>query len=163
MIKAVKSFVAPTEFTGWHMFTIICMFFGTIITVNMILAFNAGSTWTGLVVKNTYVASQIFNEETEKLEQQRAMGWTSDLKYQDAQLRLQLTDNKGALITGANVSAKIGNPVHETNDHMVSFTQIGEFYVVENNLENGLWQIDLQVQTQDGLTWNKAVRLVVGG
>ena len=163
MIKAVKSFVAPTEFTGWHMFTIICMFFGTIITVNMILAFNAGSTWTGLVVKNTYVASQIFNEETEKLEQQRAMGWTSDLKYQDAQLRLQLTDSKGALITGANVSAKIGNPVHETNDHMVSFTQIGEFYVVENNLENGLWQIDLQVQTQDGLTWNKAVRLVVGG
>lgn len=163
MIKAVKSFVAPTEFTGWHMFTIICMFFGTIITVNMILAFNAGSTWTGLVVKNTYVASQIFNEETEKLEQQRALGWSSDLKYQDAQLRLQLTDNKGALITGANVYAKIGNPVHETNDHMVSFTQIGEFYVVENNLENGLWQIDLQVQTQDGLTWNKAVRLVVGG
>lgn len=163
MIKAVKSFVAPTEFTGWHMFTIICMFFGTIITVNMILAFNAGSTWTGLVVKNTYVASQIFNEETEKLEQQRALGWSSDLKYQDAQLRLQLTDNKGALITGANVYAKIGNPVHETNDHMVSFTQIGEFYVVENNLENGLWQIDLQVQTKDGLTWNKAVRLVVGG
>lgn len=163
MIKAVKSFVAPTEFTGWHMFTIICMFFGTIITVNMILAFNAGSTWTGLVVKNTYVASQIFNEETEKLEQQRALGWSSDLKYQDAQLRLKLTDNKGALISGANVSAKIGNPVHETNDHMVSFTQIGEFYVVENNLENGLWQIDLQVQTQDGLTWNKAVRLVVGG
>lgn len=163
MIKAVKSFVAPTEFTGWHMFTIICMFFGTIITVNMILAFNAGSTWTGLVVKNTYVASQIFNEETEKLEQQRALGWTSDLNYTDAQLRLKLTDNKGALITGANVSAKIGNPVHETNDHMVSFTQIGEFYVVENNLENGLWQIDLQVQTQDGLTWNKAVRLVVGG
>lgn len=163
MIKAVKSFVVPTEFTGWHMFTIICMFFGTIITVNMILAFNAGSTWTGLVVKNTYVASQIFNEETEKLEQQRALGWSSDLNYQDAQLRLKLTDNKGALISGANVSAKIGNPVHETNDHMVSFTQIGEFYVVENNLENGLWQIDLQVQTKDGLTWNKAVRLVVGG
>ena len=67
MIKAVKSFVAPTEFTGWHMFTIICMFFGTIITVNMILAFNAGSTWTGLVVKNTYVASQIFNEEQHKM------------------------------------------------------------------------------------------------
>lgn len=163
MIKAVKSFVAPTEFTGWHMFTIICMFFGTIITVNMILAFNAGSTWTGLVVKNTYVASQIFNEETEKLEQQRALGWSSDLNYTDAQLRLKLTDKNGALISGANVSAKIGNPVHETNDHMVSFTQIGEFYVVENNLENGLWQIDLQVQTQDGLTWNKAVRLVVGG
>ncbi|MEP2946762.1 MAG: FixH family protein [Lentilitoribacter sp.] len=163
MIKAVKSFVAPTEFTGWHMFTIICIFFGTIITVNMILAFNAGSTWTGLVVKNTYVASQIFNEETEKLEQQRALGWSSDLNYTDAQLRLKLTDNNGALISGANVSAKIGNPVHETNDHMVSFTQIGEFYVVENNLENGLWQIDLQVQTQDGLTWNKAVRLVVGG
>lgn len=163
MIKAVKSFVAPTEFTGWHMFTIICMFFGTIITVNMILAFNAGSTWTGLVVKNTYVASQIFNEETEKLEQQRALGWSSELNYTDAQLRLKLTDKNGALISGANVSAKIGNPVHETNDHMVSFTQIGEFYVVENNLENGLWQIDLQVQTQDGLTWNKAVRLVVGG
>lgn len=163
MIKAVKSFVAPTEFTGWHMFTIICMFFGTIITVNMILAFNAGSTWTGLVVKNTYVASQIFNEETEKLEQQRALGWSSHLEYKDDQLRLMLTDNNGALITGAKITAKVGNPVHETNDHIVSFTQIGEFYVVENTLETGLWQIDLKVKAKDGLTWNKAVRLVVGG
>lgn len=162
MIKAVKSFVAPTEFTGWHMFTIICMFFGTIITVNMILAYNAGSTWTGLVVKNTYVASQIFNEETEKLEQQRAMGWSSDLQYKDEQLLVKLINAEGALISEAIVSAKIGNPVHESNDHVVSFNQIGDFYVVDNNLEDGLWQIDLQVQTRDGLSWNKSIRLVVG-
>lgn len=163
MIKAVRSFVSPAEFTGWHMFTIICMFFGTIITVNMILAFNAGSTWTGLVVKNTYVASQIFNEETEKLEHQRAMGWTSNLIYQDAQLRVQLTDSNGALIKDANVSAKVGNPVHETNDHLVSFTQIGDYYVVESELQNGLWQVDLKVQTTDGVAWSKAIRLEVEG
>ena len=51
----------PFTFTGWHMLAIMLAFFGTIITVNFTMAYLATSTWSGLVVKNTYVASQQFN------------------------------------------------------------------------------------------------------
>lgn len=162
MIKAIKSFISPTEFTGYHMFAIICMFFGTIISVNMVLAYNAGATWTGLVVKNTYVASQFFNEKTKILEQQQALGWTSDVTYTDGQIRITLTDQDGAFIQSAALSAKIGHPAHESNDHKVSFTQIGELYVAETDLSGGLWQIDLSVLAQNGQAWNKSTRLVIG-
>ena len=46
------------EFTGWHMAITMIAFFGVIISVNLTMAILASSTWTGLIVKNGYVASQ---------------------------------------------------------------------------------------------------------
>src|SRR5690606_31679205 len=48
-------------FTGWHMFGAMVLFFGVIISVNLYMAWQATHTWSGLVVKNTYIASQEFN------------------------------------------------------------------------------------------------------
>ena len=59
----------PFTFTGWHMLAIMLAFFGTIITVNFTMAYLATSSWSGLVVKNTYVASQQFNGKTEAIRQ----------------------------------------------------------------------------------------------
>jgi nitrogen fixation protein FixH len=51
------------EFTGRHMLMIMLAFFGVIITVNVVMARFAMTSWTGLVVENSYVASQQFNEK----------------------------------------------------------------------------------------------------
>ena len=53
----------PAEFTGRHMLAIMLAFFGVIIAVNLVMATLASKSWTGLVVKNTYVASQQFNRK----------------------------------------------------------------------------------------------------
>ena len=53
-MKLLKNFFAPEEFTGWHMVGVMCLFFGTIISVNLYLAYQANHSWTGLVVKNSY-------------------------------------------------------------------------------------------------------------
>ena len=73
MLKAVFK---PAQFTGWHMAGVLCLFFGTIIAVNMVLAVNASTTWTGLVVKNSYVASQHYNETLAAAARQAKRGWT---------------------------------------------------------------------------------------
>lgn len=52
----------PKEFTGRHMLAIMLAFFGVIIAVNGVMATFATRSWSGLVVENTYVASQQFNE-----------------------------------------------------------------------------------------------------
>ena len=49
------------EFTGRHMAIIMVAFFGVIIAVNLTMATLASRSWTGLVVKNSYVESQKFN------------------------------------------------------------------------------------------------------
>ncbi len=49
--------------TGWHVFVMFGFGFGTIIAVNLTLAFNAVRTFPGLEVKNAYVASQGFDAD----------------------------------------------------------------------------------------------------
>ena len=51
------------EIKGWHVFTGFALAFGVIIAVNLTLAFQAVRTFPGLEVKNSYVASQSFEQE----------------------------------------------------------------------------------------------------
>ncbi|WP_421718486.1 FixH family protein [Algiphilus sp.] len=73
---------APNPFTGWHFLAIILAFFCVIISVNLFMAWNATNSWTGLVVKNSYVASQHFNEVTAEKRRQLAMGWKGGARIQ---------------------------------------------------------------------------------
>jgi nitrogen fixation protein FixH len=57
-------------FTGWHMLAIMVAFFGVVISVNMLMAYYANTSWSGILAKNTYVASQDFNAKAEE-----ARGW----------------------------------------------------------------------------------------
>ena len=52
-------------FSGRHMLLTMLAFFGVIIGVNLTMAWFARSSWTGLVVENSYVASQEFNAKME--------------------------------------------------------------------------------------------------
>ena len=63
------------EFTGWHMAGVMFLFFGTIISVNLVMAYFATSSWSGLVVKNSYVESQRFNGVTAERQAMLDMGW----------------------------------------------------------------------------------------
>ncbi|TIU14500.1 MAG: cytochrome oxidase, partial [Mesorhizobium sp.] len=69
----------PREFTGRHMLATILAFFGVVIAVNLTMATFASTSWTGLVVENTYVASQQFNRKAEEGRAQAALGWTGKL------------------------------------------------------------------------------------
>ena len=54
--------MAERKFTGKHALAVFVGAFGVIIAVNLVLAYNAVKTFPGLEVKNSYVASQEFNE-----------------------------------------------------------------------------------------------------
>ena len=49
--------------TGWHVLAMFVAFFGVIIAVNLTLAWQAISTFPGLEVENSYVASQTFDAD----------------------------------------------------------------------------------------------------
>ncbi|WP_370272721.1 FixH family protein, partial [Pseudooceanicola nitratireducens] len=58
---------------GWHVLAGFTAAFGIIITVNLVMATQAIRTFPGLEVKNSYVASQEFDD---RRAEQQALGWT---------------------------------------------------------------------------------------
>lgn len=149
------------QFTGFHMILVMGAFFGTIITVNMIMAWNATQSWTGLVVKNSYVASQHFNEVTAQKKAQAALGWRASIDYQNQQMTVTLTDNTGATIQNAIVTAALGRPAHEQLDRTLQFSETtGGTYSVDEALEPGLWQADFTATDAKGVVWTKSYRFI---
>lgn len=157
-MRFAKAILSPKQFTGFHMFGILVLFFGTIITVNMILAYNAGTTWTGLVVKNTYVESQKFNERTEVFKKQAAFGWQYDIGYHKNEFSVSLRDSFSAPIKNAIVVAEIGRPVQEGEDRTLQLVEIDGRYVVDAELAPGLWRARIKVIGPLGEEWQRTTR-----
>ncbi len=133
---------ASGTFTGRHMLIIMVAFFGVIIAVNVTMAVLAGRSWTGLVVKNSYVASQHFNEQLEEAKRQRARGWRSEVRYEDGALAFKLRDRNGKPVALANVSAVIGRPASEQHDRVIGLETIGAGdYRGSTVLGPGHWQV----------------------
>ena len=67
---------APRKpFTGRHMAAVMVGGFSVIVGVNLFMAWQASSTFGGVVVENSYVASQHFNRWLDQAAQARALGW----------------------------------------------------------------------------------------
>jgi nitrogen fixation protein FixH len=98
------------RFTGKHMFLIMAAFFGTIIAVNGFMAYKASNSWTGLIVKNGYVASQDFNAKVEEARRQSARGWTGDISYGSGKVSLTLADKTGRPVQLTNGTSRSWPP-----------------------------------------------------
>ncbi|HUD29953.1 MAG TPA: FixH family protein [Novosphingobium sp.] len=72
---------APRKpFNGRHMAAILVAGFGVVIAVNFTMAGLASSTFGGVVVENSYVASQHFNRWLDEADKEKALGWSVDAR-----------------------------------------------------------------------------------
>lgn len=78
------------EIKGWHVATIFVLAFSVIISVNLVLAFNAVRTFPGLEVSNSYVASQTFDKDREA---QLALNWDVSAKLEGNKLTLTILED----------------------------------------------------------------------
>ena len=98
------------QFTGKHMLAILVAFFGVIIAVNLTMAFFANSTWSGLIVKNGYVASQSFGKDLERARTQDALGWTVTMKHAADSVTLTFADRNQQKLAGLTVTGQRRRP-----------------------------------------------------
>lgn len=110
----------PREFTGRHMLVSIVAFFAVVIGVNVTMATLAEKSWTGLVVENTYVASQQFNEEARKGRAQAALGWTGKLTIAAGEVRYSLADKQGKAVPLRGVRMLFRHPAYEAADETLT-------------------------------------------
>jgi nitrogen fixation protein FixH len=146
--------------TGFHVLAAMVCFFGVIIAVNLTMAYFAGASWTGLEVKNSYVASQDYNKKLAAVERQRALGWTSRLTVADQRVVLELTDANSDAIVGAEVEAQLKRPVQESADVALDFVEsrLG-VYSAQLPPRIGLWDVDFTVKVHSGETYRRIVRV----
>lgn len=67
------------HFTGWHFTAIMVAGFGIVVAVNLLMASLAVGSFGGVVVENSYVASQNYNRWLAEAARANTLGWRADI------------------------------------------------------------------------------------
>lgn len=133
------------EFTGRHMVFVSLGFFGVIISVNIGMAVVASTSWTGLVVKNSYVASQEFEERRLAHEAQRAAGWSAVFTHEGGRATLRVVDGAGVAVDLGEVQLTVNRPVGGHDDQLLELErQADGTYASGLVLPSGIWDAHLE-------------------
>lgn len=141
------------EIKGWHVLMGFCTMFGIIITVNMVLAYNAVATFPGLEVKNSYVASQKFDREKYP---QLALGWEVDAVLEPGTLRLTILED-GQAIGPLIERATLGLATRVHADEELEFTFDGTALVAPTEHTGGNLNLRLAARAADGTLFQQRV------
>jgi nitrogen fixation protein FixH len=158
----MRSATAPREFTGRHMLASILAFFGVIIAVNLTMAYFANSTWSGLVVANSYIASQSFDDDLARARAQDAMGWTVEVSHETNRVKVSFADRNNAPLAGMTVTGKLRRPTTDRQDQALAFvSENAGLYMAEAALAKGVWDVEIIAAGAEGETYRKTYRLFV--
>lgn len=151
-------------FTGRHMALIMCAFFGVVISVNLFMAWNASSSWSGLVVPNTYVASQQFNG---KVAQQRAIAATGvegRLSVEDGVVTFRISHPQKGPVDVEAVSVNFLRPVGTGQDFTIDLqrTESG-VYSARHEVRPGQWIAAIKATNGEQVIVHEANRFYVVG
>lgn len=152
----------PGQFTGTHMAFIMVAFFAVIIAVNLLMANFATRSWTGLVVKNSYVASQGFNDVVAAKRRQDAMGWRGEYAMSGGSVSYRISGRSGDPAAVNSIELTFRRPTFEADDHTValSLRSPGEFGA-EHRLADGTWVINVSADAGTDVPWHDSFRVIV--
>ncbi len=150
------------EFTGRHMLIVVVSFFAVVIGVNMVLVYYANSSWSGLVVPNTYVASQHFDDDVAAQKAMQAKGWVSTLDAGSGRIAYKLADASGSPVGADEVVLSFQRPVSESEDRVVHL-QMGQtgYFEAPSDLGTGQWVVRVEVMSDGEVLYHESRRLIV--
>lgn len=149
-------------FTGWHMLGIMFAFFGVIISVNFVMAYVAVKSWSGLVVSNSYVASQEFNEKAISGKQQAALGWKITTTYAEGQFTMMLTDHQGQPVYVKSAIADFKRPVGDVDDTKLQLIPAEKGILkAKAHLADGAWILEINADAGLEDSYRHIIRVLI--
>lgn len=142
--------------TGRKVLAIFMLMFGTIIAVNLTLAFNAVRTFPGLEVKNSYVASQKFDAQRAA---QEGLGWEVAAYVEAGDLILDLRHADGTPVAEAEITSVLGRATNVADDIVPAFAFDGAVWRAPVTLAPGNWDLRLEAVAPDGTLFQKRLKL----
>lgn len=152
---------AEGQFTGRHLLFIMLAFFAVVIAVNVAMASLAGSSWTGFVVKNSYIASQEFNAKVAAARAQDALGWKARLEVREGLASLAMTDARGRPVFARAARLVWRSPATDRLDRTVTLSPSGARMEGPVDVPDGQWVVEIEVDPQQGPTWRDTLRMYV--
>lgn len=153
---------SPREFTGYHMLALILAFFGVIIAVNLTMATLARTSWTGLVVQNTYVASQQFNRKAEEGRAQAALHWRGRLTLANGTVRYDLADAAGKAVLPSAVKVAFRHPAYDAQDRVIDLVrQPDGSFSARQDVRDGVWIVEVDADTGRERPYRQVRRVIV--
>lgn len=150
------------EITGRKVLFFTVGAFGVIITVNLVMAYQAVSTFPGLEVQNSYVASQNFDDARTA---QLALGWTMTPDYDpvDKRLFLDFKQPDGGPAQLSDLSVLVGRTTEAREDQRPEFIYAAGLWTAPLDLAPGRWLLRVSAKAEDGTLFSQRVRLFVKG
>lgn len=138
------------RFNGRHMAAILVVFFGIVIVVNFYMAHLARATFAGVVVKNSYVASQNFNRWLDEAHREGELGWhATATRGADGRIGVALRN----VPAGAAVTGTAWHPLGHQPDQPLEFVAApGGRFVSTAPIAAGRWTLRLEV-VANGHRW----------
>lgn len=148
------------EIKGWHVLAFTVAAFGVIIAVNLVMAYKAISTFPGLEVANSYVASQTFDADRRA---QRGLGWVLVPVYDGAKAEVSLafTDAAGKPVAVQDLQVLLGRVTEAREDSTPQFVYKGGVYVARAALNPGKWMLRVTARSGDGVLFQQRLNLFV--
>ncbi|MDF0601064.1 FixH family protein [Psychromarinibacter sp. C21-152] len=142
--------------TGRKVFAIFAAGFGVIIAVNVVLAVQAVGTFPGLEVKNSYVASQTFDDDRAA---QEALGWDVSAEVTGGALRVAITGPDGRPVAPEDLSVRLGRTTMQEHDMTPELIFDGTAHVAPVDAGPGKWELRVNAVAADGTEFKQ--RLIV--
>lgn len=151
-------------FTGKHMVLVMVAFFGTVISVNFFMAYNAIHSWSGIVVPNTYVASQQFNDKVAIQRAIVASGIKGKLSVEGGVVQLTISHPEKGPIDVEKAMATFRRPVGEGQDFVVELTRAAPgLYKATHEVRSGQWIAEVKATDGETVVVHQANRIMVLG
>ena len=150
------------RFTGRHMLVLVVGFFAVIMAVNVFMAVLATRSWTGLVVENSYVASQEFNTKLTVSQSRTAAGWAGGLAYEDGELVFSLTGTDGVPVALDGVTVEVSRPIGVEGDRFVDLVMVADgSHRAGVDLDPGVWNAAIVARVPGEADYEHRARLIV--
>jgi nitrogen fixation protein FixH len=140
-------------FTGKHITVIIVAFFAVVVGVNLIMARAAVRTFGGVVVDNSYVASQNYNKWLDEAARQKVLGWSAKVeRSSDGRVVVTMA---GAPASGLTLRAEARHPLGRLPDQVLTFQRQADGSFRSNApLGAGRWKLRIDAQAE-GQRWRE--------
>ncbi len=138
---------------GRHVLMGLIVFFGVMLAANSALVYYALDTFSGGDRPDPYRSGLNYNQTIEAAERQAALGWQTEIAYDDSQGRLtsSVQDKAEAPVTGLALGATVSRPATDREDHAVEFNEVSPgVYAADIALAPGIWVIALASRAEAG-------------
>lgn len=147
--------------SGWWYPYIFVGIFMVVLPVNLVMAYFATSTFTGIETEHAYDKGLLYNQVLAKAKAQQALGWNVEAtvlphagnaaNVHDADVMVTYLDKDGHPVTGLTVKAEFVRPTMAGYDQEAELVEQGEGrYIALAKLPlSGQWDVRLTAQKAD--------------